>query len=156
MSVQILEAITMCAPDVFVDSILLLLLLNCHRCLRMIPEALELRMEDGWVSLWMCVVSHGYGGLGGGMDGGGGWHACGTKPRGLDTCRALLVRGDKLMTPPSRCAALGMAESESVGFPGKALARDATRRLRFVVHAAGWLHSMMLHGYRVNVYVYPR
>ena len=31
--------------------------------------------------------------------------------------------------------------------PGKALARDAMRRLRFVVHAAGWLHSMVLHGH---------
>ena len=28
----------------------------------------------------------------------------------------------------------------------KGLARDATRRLRFVVHAAGWLHSSVLHG----------
>ena len=27
----------------------------------------------------MCVVGHGYGGLGGGRDGGGGWYACGTK-----------------------------------------------------------------------------
>ena len=31
----------------------------------------------------MGVVSHGYGGLGGGMDGGGGWYACGTKPMGF-------------------------------------------------------------------------
>ena len=28
----------------------------------------------------------------------------------------------------------------------KGLTRDATRRLRFVVHAADWLHSMVLHG----------
>ena len=27
----------------------------------------------------MCVVSHGYGGLDGGRDGGGGWYGCGTK-----------------------------------------------------------------------------
>ena len=27
----------------------------------------------------MCVVSHGYGELVGGRDGGGGWYACGTK-----------------------------------------------------------------------------
>ena len=33
----------------------------------------------------MYVVSHGYGGLCGGRDGGGGWYACGTKPRGF--CR---------------------------------------------------------------------
>ena len=50
----------------------------------MISEALELRVEGGRVSQgWcMCVVSHGYGGLGGGRDGGGGRYACGTKPRG--------------------------------------------------------------------------
>ena len=42
-------------------------------------------MEGGRVShSWcMCVVGHGYGGLGGGMDGGGGWYACRTKPRGV-------------------------------------------------------------------------
>ena len=28
----------------------------------------------------------------------------------------------------------------------KGLARDATRRSRFVVHAASWLHSMVHHG----------
>ena len=28
----------------------------------------------------------------------------------------------------------------------KGLTQDATRRLRIVVHAAGWLHSMVLHG----------
>ena len=32
----------------------------------------------------MCVVSYGYGGLGGGRDGGGGWYACGTM--GLVAC----------------------------------------------------------------------
>ena len=50
------------------------------------------------------------------------------------------------ITPPSRCTALGMVEPELVGLPVKALTRDATRRLRFVVNAAGWLHSMVLHG----------
>ena len=35
----------------------------------------------------------------------------------------------------------------------KCLTRDATRRLRFVVHAAGWLHSMVLHGREINLYV---
>ena len=29
----------------------------------------------------------------------------------------------------------------------KGLSRYAMRRLRFVVHAAGWLHSMVLHGH---------
>ena len=38
-----------------------------------------------------------------------------------------------------------MVEPESICLPGKALARDATRRLRFVVRAAGWLHFLMLH-----------
>ena len=48
--------------------LLLLLLLSYHRRLRMISEALEIRVEGGRVShSWcMCVVGHGYGGLGGG------------------------------------------------------------------------------------------
>ena len=37
----------------------------------------------------MCVVGHGYGGMGGRRDGGGGWYACGTKPRGLVACRKM-------------------------------------------------------------------
>ena len=45
------------------------------------------------------------------------------------------------------CSTLGRVELELVGLPGKALAQDATRRLRFVVHAAGWLQSMVLHGH---------
>ena len=36
----------------------------------------------------------------------------------------------------------------------KGLTRDATRRLRFVVHAAGWLHSMVLHGRIIDVTVH--
>ena len=38
----------------------------------------------------------------------------------------------------------------------KGLTRDATRRLRFVVHAAGWLLSMVLHGrqYKQNTACY--
>ena len=35
-------------------------------------------------------------------------------------------------------------EPELVGLPGKALTLDATRRLLFVVHTAGGIHSMML------------
>ena len=31
----------------------------------------------------MCVVIHGYGGLGGCTVGGGGWYACMTMPRGV-------------------------------------------------------------------------
>ena len=49
----------------------------------------------------------------------------------------LRVRDDTLITPPSRCADLGRSELELVGHPGKALTWDATRMLRFVVHAAG-------------------
>ena len=39
-----------------------------------------------------------------------------------------------------RCTALGRVKPELVGLPGKTLIRDAKRRLRFIVHAAGWLH----------------
>ena len=35
-----------------------------------------------------------------------------------------------------------------VGSSRKGLAWDATRRLRFVDHAAGWLHSMVIHARR--------
>ena len=73
----------------------------------------------------MCVVSNDYGGLGGGWDVGGGWYACGTSP--------------------SRYASFGRLEPELVSLPGKVLTRDVTRSLRFVVHAAGWVHSMVLH-----------
>ena len=37
----------------------------------------------------MCVVSHGYGCLGDVRDGGGGWYACGTKPRRMVACREM-------------------------------------------------------------------
>ena len=50
------------------------------------------------------------------------------------------------MTSPSRCASLRRVEPELVGLPGKAFSRDATRSRRFVVHAAGWLQSMVIHG----------
>ena len=50
-----------------------------------------------------------------------------------------------LVTPPSLCTALVRVERVLVDLPGKGLARDATKRLWFVVHAAGWLHSMVLH-----------
>ena len=46
----------------------------------------------------------------------------------------------------SNCAALGRVESELVGLPANTLTRDATRRQRFVDHAASWLHTMVLHG----------
>ena len=101
----------------------------------------------------MCVVSRGYGVLGGGRAavvngmhaslGQGGWSH-------VERCRSIYrVRGDTLVTPDhtlSRCVALRSGEPELVGLPRKALAQDATRRFRLVVHAAGWLHSMVLHG----------
>ena len=99
----------------------------------------------------MCVVSHGYVGLGGGMDGGGGWYVCGTKPGMLVACREM--RGH---FPSARCYT---DDTRSHLHPGAQLVawssrnwsvflgrRDAMRRLRFVVHAAGWLHFMVLLG----------
>ena len=52
----------------------------------MISKALELLAEGGRVShSWcMCVVDHGYGGLGWGKDGGGGLYACRKKANGDD------------------------------------------------------------------------
>ena len=57
----------------------------------MISESLELCVEGRQVShSWcMCVISHGYGGLGGGWNGGSGRFACGTKSRGLVSCREM-------------------------------------------------------------------
>ena len=55
------------------------------------------------------------------------------------------MQNGSVMTPDtllSRCAALGRVEPELVGLHGKALARDAMRRLQFTDHAACWLHSM--------------
>ena len=112
----------------------------------MISEALELRLEGGQISHSWCmyVVSHGYGGLGGtGMElhagqSRGGWSHVGR-------CRSTSqVRGDDTRSH-HRPGALGRVEPELVGLPGKTLTRDATRRLQFIVHAAGWPHSMMLH-----------
>ena len=41
------------------------------------------------------------------------------------------------ISPPYRCASMKRVESELVGLPVQALAEDTTRRLQFVVHAAG-------------------
>ena len=59
--------------------------------MRMISEALELRVERGRVShsRCMCVVSYAFGGLGGGRDGGGGSYAYGRKSRLLIACREM-------------------------------------------------------------------
>ena len=50
------------------------------------------------------------------------------------------------ITPTSRFAALGRVEPNLVGLLGKALTRDATKCLRFIVLAAGCPHIMVLHG----------
>ena len=67
----------------------LLMLLSYHRRLMMISEAPLLYVEGGRVSHSWCmgVVTHGYGVLGGGSDGVGGWYACGTKLVGGVACR---------------------------------------------------------------------
>ena len=44
------------------------------------------RVDGSWL---MGVVSHGYGGLGGGRNGGGAWHVCGITPVVLLTCREM-------------------------------------------------------------------
>ena len=59
--------------------ILIKTLLNCIWCLK---SDVQFRRNASHSSC-VCVVSHGYGGLGGGRDGGGGWYSCGTKPGGL-------------------------------------------------------------------------
>ena len=49
------------------------------------------------------------------------------------------------MTPDHtafQCTDLGRVESEMVGLPAMALIREATRRLRLFVHAAGGLHRL--------------
>ena len=59
--------------------------------MRKISIAVELYVEAGRVSHnWcMCVAGHGYGGLGGIRDEGGGWHAYGTKLDGFVACREM-------------------------------------------------------------------
>ena len=58
----------------------------------MISEALEWHLEGSRVRLncRIGVVNHGYGGLCGCWDGGGGWYACGTKPGRLVECQEML------------------------------------------------------------------
>ena len=72
-------------------AMLSLLLSSYHRRLGMILEALESYMDGGRVSHSWCmgVVSHGYGGLGVGKNGGGGWYVCETKPTGLGACQEM-------------------------------------------------------------------
>ena len=46
------------------------------------------------------------------------------------------------ITPLSRCAALGRVEPELIGLPEKAITRDTTRRLRFLL----WLPELEMDG----------
>ena len=96
----------------------------------------------------MGVVGHGYCGFGGGLDGGGGWYVLEKKPRWFAGCQNTpCVRCED--TDDTRSNRLPGAQlwvgSELVGLPGKALTWDAMRSLRFVVHAACWLHSMVFY-----------
>ena len=79
------------------------------------------------------------------LDDAGGWSHVGR-------CRRTSsVRGDTLITPDHIAFMVRGSGFDRagifVGLTGRALTRDATRSLRFVVHAAGWLqYMMMLHG----------
>ena len=114
-----------------------MLLLSYHRRLRMISEALEFCVEGGRVShSWcMCVVSHGY--CRAGMEVVDGMHAGQSQGDWSHVGRCWIasrMRGDALTTP-DQIAALGRVDPELVDLPKRTLTRDATRRLRFAVHA---------------------
>ena len=102
---------------------------------------------DELVTVGVWVVSHGCGGLSGGR---GGKHAgrghggfglvsgdAGVRSKHTDDTRSHRRPGAQLLVLSSWNWSILL---------GKALTQDATRRLRFVVHAAGCLHSMVLHG----------
>ena len=114
-------------------------------------------MEGGRVnhSKCMCVVSHGYYGLGGGRDGGGGLHACGTKP--WVACQEMpehfLCVSDILMTPDHtaiqvRSSGLGRAgigrsfwKGLSTGRHDKAPVHCPYSRLA-TLHGASWMQLL--------------
>ena len=112
----------------------------CYRHHRRCWFTTELCVEGRQVShsWYMCVVGHGYGGLGGGRDGDGMhtgysqgffWHVGGC----WSTSYSEVVHWWHRIIPLSRCAALGRFEPEFVGLSGKAYAWDIMRRLRLVV-----------------------
>ena len=86
----------------------------------------------------------------GGTDGGVGWYACETKPGRLVVCQSTSLRKCEVKTLMTsdhtafQAQSHGRVDSELAGLPRKALTQDATRRLRFVVHAAGLLDSTVL------------
>ena len=87
----------------------------------------------------MGVVGHG---LGEGMDGAGGWYAWVAKPGAVGHMSgdAGALPACKVMTPDHTAflvRSCDWVKLELVGLAGKALARDITRRIRFIVQAAG-------------------
>ena len=98
----------------------------------------------------MCVVVHGYGGLGYG-GGGGGWYPLWTKSGVLVACREMPEHFQSTRYTGNthhtafQCAPLYRIEPQFVYLLAKALALGAKRRVRFVVYAAVWLHSMVHH-----------
>ena len=104
----------------------------------------------------MCVVSHGYGGFGEGKNAGSGWDGYGTNTLGLgcmpgDAGALFRVRGNTLVTTDNTAIKVRSSGYYRAGIGWSScegLKADATRRLRFVVHYTGWLHSMLLHGRR--------
>ena len=95
----------------------------------MMSDGLELCVDDGRVNHSWCmgVISHGYGGLGGGRVGGGDRQACGTKTEAVGRLSAEdgVIPDFKvkiLMMPdhtPSRCAAEDRTGSELADLPGR-------------------------------------
>ena len=128
---------------------MVLLLLSYHRRLRMISGALELRVEGVRVShSWsICVVNHGYSGLDGDMDGYGGWHVCGTKPRALVECREMpdqfRMPGDTPMTPDHNTVLVRSSGWSRAGicrsfWKGLNMGRD----VKATHHGASWTHRL--------------
>ena len=89
---------------------------------------------------------------------------CGTKPRSLVACREMpgyfpsersFTYDTRLYRRPGAQVWVGSSQnwSELIGLPGKTLTRDATRMIRFVVHAAAWLRPMVFNGRTVVVVV---
>ena len=77
----------------------------------------------------------------------------GQSQEGLVTCREMVEHFPSVrsytddthpITSPYSCVALGRVKPELVGIPGKALTRDAMRRVQFDVNAAGWLHAAVV------------
>ena len=66
-------------------------------------------------------------------------------------CRAGLATPVTEKTATFQVRSSGYDRAGFVGLPEKVLTWDATRRLRFYVHIAGWLHSMVFQGCRRSI-----